>query len=404
MKAEAKGWRSHHTTTPKPRPISFKKSNSRSKLNPNPNPNPNFISPPKLPPFVNPNFTDRRRWNLHTITVYSISSADATTADTTSAAEADEWPYAAVDNAPQLLHPLTFKPHRYTRPLNLELFQQKTKYLTSFDRTHNFPFDKLVIPPSRNAAVKFGPMVVLHGGGQLVEWVPSYVGPNWVELSGERFDDIVMVENTMYALDREGRLYNIINYAVSRDFRLDEGVITKPVLPGSGRIGWRKRLVVEKRELYFVVRAEEEVFRVYKFIWGSPDYWDDVSGLDGVLFVSKECCFFMDWFGGKEYEDCIVFSESGFPKYGSDGGWEYSGGEDELRVFSLSDGRYGRVGESVGFPEIDWSPPSWVFYVGEPDEDNGVMRSDFKDLNNKDEEEQEGRSVSNIREAECEKA
>ncbi|KAK9666279.1 hypothetical protein RND81_14G173700 [Saponaria officinalis] len=121
-----------------------------------------------------------------------------------------------------------------------------------------------------------------------------------------------------------------------------------------------------------VVRIEEKVFRVYKL---TNEYmlknWAEVKGFDDgkSLCMSRDCYFFKNLSVGKEYENCIVFTEAGFPKYGDDGSWEYKC-EDEIWVFRLSDGSFGRVGGSVDFPEIDWSPP-WIFDVREPDEDDG---------------------------------
>ncbi|KAK9666263.1 hypothetical protein RND81_14G172400 [Saponaria officinalis] len=126
----------------------------------------------------------------------------------------------------------------------------------------------------------------------------------------------------------------------------------------------------------------------------------------------KIAVFFKNFFLGKEYTNCIVFSEAGFTKYGDDGGWEYTR-EDEIWAFRLTDGRYGKVGDSPDFPEIDWSPPSWVFDVepcskshtrsqseGESDEDedldsnrraekDGEVPSDIVDLSNEDEQDGE---------------
>ncbi|KAK9666280.1 hypothetical protein RND81_14G173800 [Saponaria officinalis] len=335
---------------------------------------------PKLPRFVHPDFTDRRYWNIHTTTVYSATSA--TSAST-------PWLYAAAaDDGEQFLHPLTLNHH----PINLHLSEFKTSRLTSFYHTTNFSFDKLVIPPPRSVTIGGGAILVLYGGGELIGRLPlvsKEKGVKWVVLSREKFDDIIVSRECTYVVDRVGRLYEIINIVTSRVLMLDAAMITRPIVPGSGQIGWRKRFVVDDGELYVVVRVEEKVFRVYKLIKGWPDFWGGVKDFDGgVLFVSKDCCFFMDEFGGREYENCIVFSESGFPKYGNDG-WEFNG-EDEIGVFRLGDGSYGRVGESVDFPEIDWSPPSWIFDVRELDEDDGGVQSDLKKSNREDAEDREG--------------
>ncbi|KAK9666265.1 hypothetical protein RND81_14G172600 [Saponaria officinalis] len=187
---------------------------------------------------------------------------------------------------------------------------------------------------------------------------------------------------------------------------MGRAVVTGPVKLGPGRVGWRKRLAGRWRDIYMVVRVEETLFRVYWFdrdCW--PGYWDEVKeSLGGdVLFISKDCCFFVyGYLIGKKYENCIVFSEAAFPKYGDDGGWEYKC-EDEIWAFRMSDGKYGKVGESDDFPEISWSPPSWIFDVescsnfqprnqseGEADVDDEEVQADLKDSNSKDDVEREG--------------
>ncbi|KAK9666259.1 hypothetical protein RND81_14G172000 [Saponaria officinalis] len=402
----AKGW-GNTTKSNSTYPKSIAQKATRFK-----NPKSKPISPSLLRrQFSQPTFTDRRHLAVRTTTVYSSVKYGHYDSP---------WIIAAVKGADksQFLHPLTLKHPHYNLPDNFNLCNHKfnNSTLASFHSTE-FYFDKLVIPLPRSKKMSDNTMLVLYGGGKLIgrpflideeKWTP------WVRLSDDSFDDIVVVskynDRRIFALDREGVLFLIKNNITSRVLLLKRALVTGPAEFGPGQVGWRKRLVEGmtvvsgERDIYMVVRMEEKLFRVYKLIREyRSQRWAEFKGSFGgnVLFVSKDCCFFMNYFLGKEYRNCIVFSEAGFPKYGDDGGWEYKC-EDEIWAFRLSDGRYGKVGDSADFPEIDWSPPSWVFDVepcskshprsqseGEADEDDEEVQSDSKDSNSKDEEEQE---------------
>ncbi|KAK9666286.1 hypothetical protein RND81_14G174300 [Saponaria officinalis] len=347
------------------------------------------LSPYYCRQFHEPSFTNRRHWDMQTTSVYFVASLSSDTSITT-------WVVAAADGdgeKAQLLHPLTFKPHTYDLPENINVFDYKVFYtypVISFHRT-NFHFDVIVIPPPRSKAVNNDAMLVLYGGGQLIGRLPlseENKPPKWVKFYGQKFDDIIVYDPKTYVVDREGKLF-LINYHVkSRRLNFGQMVITRPVTPGPGRVGWRKRLVEEWGSMYLVVRMEAKVFRVYKLTGKyKSKYWKEIKGFDSekVLFMSRNCYFFRYTSVGNgydKYKNCIVFTEAGFPKYGDDG-WEYKS-EDEIWVFRLSDGSFSRVGDSVDFPEIDWSPPSWIFDAWEPDEDDGGVQS-----NDEDEEDQE---------------
>ncbi|XP_074285279.1 uncharacterized protein LOC141610882 [Silene latifolia] len=105
---------------------------------------------------------------------------------------------------------------------------------------------------------------------------------------------------------------------------------------------------------------------------GRRFYWEEVTrfGGDKVLFMARDYCFFRRVsrkFPGREYRNCIVFSEAAFPQYGNDC-WEFTQSgdrqlsEDDIAVFCLDDDRFAREGEGedLGFPKIDWSPPDWI--------------------------------------------
>ncbi|KAK9666282.1 hypothetical protein RND81_14G174000 [Saponaria officinalis] len=364
---------------------------------------PRRISPYYCRQFTEPSFTNSRHWDIQTTSVYFVASSSSATLWVVAAA-------AAGGGRRQLLHPLTLKPHPSNLPENINVFDDKayyTHHVVSFHRT-NFRTDVVVIPPPRYT-VKNDAMLVLYGGGQLIGRLPV-VEVNkplkWVKFYGQKFDDIIIYDPKTYVVDREGKLFLINNDVKSRRLNFGEMVVARPVTPGPGRVGWRKRLVGCRGEMYMVVREAEKVFRVYKLSNECMSkYWKEVKGFDGgvSLCMSKDCYFFKNLSVEKDYENCIVFLEAGFPIYGDDG-WEYKC-EDEIWVFRLSDGSFGRVGGSVDFPEIDWSPPSWIFDGREPDEDDGDVKLISEDKEEQDrlefysdsqDQEQEKRSDSDI--------
>ncbi|KAK9666271.1 hypothetical protein RND81_14G172900 [Saponaria officinalis] len=386
--------------------------------------------------FHHPTFTDHRHFDIQTTTIHCITLFKYYFCN------CSPWIVAAVNAAaaadkPQLLHPLTLKPYHYDLPKNFNFLKFKC-----YKRTENlihcteFNFDKLVIPLPRSKIMSNNTLWALYNGGELIGrpfLIKDEQSTPWVKLSEDKFDDIIVFgdkDDKIYALDRLGMLHVIGNNVTSRVLRFNLVSGNQSIVPGLGRVGWRKRLLEKgfPSELYVVVRVEEKVFRVYTLNRQCRPYcWNEVKGFgDGVvLFVSRDSWFFRSSNNvGKKYENCIVFSEAGFPKYGDDGSWEYKSNkcEEEIWVFRMSDGYFGKVGESVDFPEIDWSPPSWVFDVEsclkyhprpgsnffgkslffpsssprctqserEPDKDDGGVQSDLNDSNNKDEEEQEG--------------
>ncbi|XP_074285254.1 uncharacterized protein LOC141610865 isoform X2 [Silene latifolia] len=169
---------------------------------------------------------------------------------------------------------------------------------------------------------------------------------------------------------------------------------------------------------------DEKFFEVFRLMRrGMGFIWKVVRGFEGnkVLFMARDYCFFRKAsrkFPGREYKNCIVFSEAAFPQYGNDC-WEFSKSDDrqfseeDIAVFRLGDQVFAREGENSCFPKIDWSPPGWVFNVSSfsaaefqkrtvsvsssqserdpdiADKNDGEVQSDLKDTNSKDEDEQE---------------
>ncbi|KAH9621667.1 hypothetical protein KSS87_013990 [Heliosperma pusillum] len=283
------------------------------------------------------------------------------------------------------LHPSTTSSHFTPSPLN----PTPCTFLKTLSSASS------VAPPSPSPLDSTHPILSTTSW-----WSPSHrvcTSP-WVKLSpGVNFDDIVVYDSETYAVDREGCTRLIIHYKTIT--RLDMGRIVAYV-PGCGsdKFRWRKRFA-DDGNLYLVVRTEEKSFRVFML---DVHHWVEVRGFEGnkVLFMARDYYFFLRAsrkFPGREYKNCIVFSEAAFPQLGD-------------RVFA-------REGEISGFPKIDWSPPSWILNVSsvtadesgtwyateserEPDEDegwdsdstnknDGEMQSDLKDSNSKDEEEQE---------------
>ncbi|XP_074285259.1 uncharacterized protein LOC141610868 [Silene latifolia] len=351
-------------------------------------------------------------------------------------------------------HPLTSKPYSVTLPRNPDFKNLQPSTLTnSYSFRTSASLDKLLpLPFPRydfNINTDYYTVLVLYGGGEL-KGCPSnprsvtLAGSGqrtwpWVRLTlpGEKFDDIVEFEGKVYAVDRQGLLKLINYYKTVKTIRVGRTVLFQPVFLDSGRFGWRKRFVVDGGNLYLVVRMEEERFRVYKLrMEGKRGFWEEVRrfGGDKVLFMARDYCFFRRAsrkFPGREYRNCIVFSEAAFPQYGNNC-WEFTQcgdrqlSEDDIAVFCLDDQRFAREGEGEGeksgFPKIDWSPPDWILNVSsfpadafkkhsgsescssqserEPNEDekldadsgdkNGEeVQSRLKDSKSKDEDEQE---------------
>ncbi|XP_074285273.1 uncharacterized protein LOC141610878 isoform X3 [Silene latifolia] len=310
----------------------------------------------------------------------------------------------------RLYHPLTSKPHSFNFPRNFDFSQlHPVSLAVSYafdDRNH---VDKLL-------KLDNGRFFALYGGGQLIacpRYEPDEDDP-WVKFYRFRnFDDITVFRGKIYAVDRKGMVYLIHCYKTTdKKFKIRENIMLT-VTPGVDRFGWRKRFAIDEGILYLVVRAVAESFRVYmlkqkgKNRWEGY-YWELVSGFEDkkVLFMGKDYYFFRrvsSLFPGKEFRNCIVFSEAAFPRYGK-GCWEFTESddrqlsEDDIAVFWFDDEVFAREGENSVFPMIDWSPPDWILNVSlerEPDEeegldsDSGDKNDGEEDSDSKDEEEQE---------------
>ncbi|XP_074287580.1 uncharacterized protein LOC141612672 [Silene latifolia] len=369
-----------------------------------------------------------------------------------------------------LRHPLTSKPYSVTLPRNLHFSNLEPSILTNSYSFGTSGFvDKLLAlksPSYGSICVPDYTMFVLYGGGEMegiaryvrvLDWVKTVKTTwPWIKLTqhrGEKFDDVVEFEGKVYVVDRQGLVKLINHYKTVRKINIGKTVVFESVTPGSDRFGWRKRFVVDGGKLYLVVRMEEKRFEIFsmKSRGKTSFYWDRVKGFGGdrVLFMARDCYFFLRAsrkFPGREYKNCIVFSEAAFPQYGMDG-WEFTEidnvrrCEDDIAVFCLDDERFVQEGEGKksGFPKIDWSPPDWILNASslnaddfkkhsvsesssgserEPDEEEGsdsesgdtngeevqsrlkvsksedeeeqeAMESDLKDTESKDEEEQE---------------
>ncbi|XP_074285270.1 uncharacterized protein LOC141610877 [Silene latifolia] len=342
-------------------------------------------------------------------------------------------------------HPLTSKPHSFNLPPNISRLNPLTLSVF-YDFRQPYSVDKLLLlHPSEY-------LFALYGGGQLkgcprVERqrgrsIPLTSSP-WVKLTSSpwvNLDDIIDFQDKVYAVDRRGSTILINQYETVTKVSIGKTIIYEPLTPGSVQFGWRKRFAVDGETLYLVVRTEEKLFQVFRLksrvkTPGTPCfYWDRVKRFKGnkVLFMARDHYFFRRAsrkFPGREYRNCIVFSEAAFPQYGDDG-WEFTESdtvrrcEDDIAVFRLGDERFAREEEweNSGFPKIDWSPPDWMMNVSsfpadefkkhsesdssssqsvrEPDDDEGFdfdgggkndgeVQSNLKDTNSKDEGEQD---------------
>ncbi|XP_074287629.1 uncharacterized protein LOC141612770 [Silene latifolia] len=273
-----------------------------------------------------------------------------------------------------LYHPLTSKPYSFNfHPYNLHFSQLNPTPLAVFYafKSH-YPVDKLLV--LHNYA-----LFALYGGGQL-QGCPRFNSDSssWVELSSRNvnFDDVISFEDKVYVVDRQGITKLVNYYKTIRKISIGKTVVSHPLISGSGRFGWRKRFAIDGETLYLVVRMAEKLFDVFRLkSRGKGFYWDRVDQFKGnkVLFMARDCYFFLRAsrkFPGREYRNCIVFSEAAFPQYGNDC-WEFTESDNvrrnevDIAVFRLDDERFVREGEgeNSGFPKIDWSPPDWIFNV-----------------------------------------
>ncbi|XP_074285264.1 uncharacterized protein LOC141610872 isoform X2 [Silene latifolia] len=377
----------------------------------------------------------RRHNNHHTTTVYLLRPPH-------SHSSSQPWITARETNPDYTFtfrHPLTSKPHSFTTPLDFDFFKLYPSDLAvSYCFGDSYPVDKLL---------KFsdGSLLALYGGGR-IQACPRYAPEEdnvaggtspWIELSPSfNIDDIIVFQDKVYAVDRRGWFVLIHSYKTVRKFKIRRNIMTS-VTPGADGFGWRKRLVIDGENLYMVVRDEEKSFRVYSLkkrgkTPGKCFVWDRVDQFKGkkVLFIAKDHYFFRKAsrkFPGREYRNCIVFSEAAFPQYGK-GRWEYTQSdrqlsEDDIAVYRLKYGDriFVREGENSVFPKINWSPPDWIFNASsipaaefqehmvsdsssqserEPDEDDGLdsdngdkndreVQSDLRDTKSKDDDEQE---------------
>ncbi|XP_074285275.1 uncharacterized protein LOC141610879 isoform X2 [Silene latifolia] len=298
-------------------------------------------------------------------------------------------------------HPLTSKPHSFNLPPDFYFPQLNSAILAVFYafRKSNSVDKLLVLPAPCYDSVSKCNLFVLYGGGQLKgrhgtsPWVKlSHRNSPWV-----KFDDIIDLKDKTYVVDRWGIINLVNHYKTVNTISIGKTLISEPVIPGSGQFGWRKRFAVDGEVLFLVVRMEEKLFKVFRlksekrggttcFNW--VRVWE--FGGNKVLFMARDCYFFRRAsrkFPGREYRNCIVFSEAAFPQYGKDG-WEFieSGNvrrcEDDIAVFCLGDERFAREGEEEGegeksgFPKIDWSPPDWILNVSSFTEDEFSMHSE----------------------------
>ncbi|KAH9615453.1 hypothetical protein KSS87_021368 [Heliosperma pusillum] len=335
-------------------------------------------------------------------------------------------------------HPLTSKPPFWNLRRGFDNSKLHSSTLAVSYQFHvSYPVDKLLVVPSPPLChlaevidVRNYTLLALYGGGELqgcpryskVTWGPYMADiagmpwgatSAWVKLSaGEKFDDIIRFQDKIYVIDRQGYTKLINNCISTRKITIGKLLSSAPVTFGSGRFSWRKRLVVDEATLYVVVRTAEKSFQVFMLEWGQNSrekgvYWNEVTRFDSnkVLFVARDYYFFRQASGefpGREYKNCIVFSEAAFPQYGKDC-WEFTVStrklcEDDIAVFRLDDATFAREDENTCFSKIDWSPPAWVFLAAESQrnpstqserEPDGEEQSDLEDSNDKDEEEQE---------------
>ncbi|XP_021734108.1 F-box protein At2g26160-like [Chenopodium quinoa] len=218
-------------------------------------------------------------------------------------------------------------------------------------------------------------LLVLHNGR--LGGYPSFEAeddkPEWVDVSYrgvDDFDDIVTFKGVIYAVDWEGKLYQLFNHKVA----VQKTLVSAAVSDAGAYKGWRKRLVgsMLDQKLYLFVRYQKDMLKVFKLskhgkIWN----WVIIQSFEDknqVLFMSSVYGFFVParYFSDCQLRNCIVFSDNAFPIY-SFRGW-VSGVdvkvEEEIMVFQLGtrddQNTFRPISSYPSFPVKLWSPPSWV--------------------------------------------
>ncbi|XP_056686250.1 uncharacterized protein [Spinacia oleracea] len=191
----------------------------------------------------------------------------------------------------------------------------------------------------------------------------------WVDLScdsARKFDDIVNFGGIFYALDTQGKLYQIAVDKFTIFKALD--FLTLPAC-GPPEEECRRRLVRSSTtgKLFLVRKMIQKLYVYELFNVNSSLYqWVKVQSFGDdkqVLFVSKNYCFLASAaeFPGCELSNCIVFSRDAFPRRSKSGGWKskvLTRFEEEPQVYRL--GSNDCFKPVSAFPINLWSPPLWI--------------------------------------------
>ncbi|KAL2935719.1 hypothetical protein RDABS01_018837 [Bienertia sinuspersici] len=239
-------------------------------------------------------------------------------------------------------------------------------------------FDKVLLLSNRRvpSGDECG-LLALHSGGRLGGYLSLEIDCEltWSEIkyrSITKFDDIIMYKGMILALTRQGKVYTIDENRLKVDSTLVDHPLSQVGRPRYR--GCRRRLVNSNslpKKLYLVERVSQCSFRVYNLHQEKMgNKWVEVKSFgENVLFVTRDYCFFVSasQFSTCCLKNCIVFSNDGFPRYGSGRtNWERS---DPTKIFVFrvgghSDYNFKPISRFTGFPLFLWSCPPWAWDKG----------------------------------------
>lgn len=320
-------------------------------------------------------------YNLFSSFVILIRSVDSSSSST-------PWMVSLVEITKgniQLCHPF-FRTNLPNLPSNLDVSQVHSSLLTVSYHIgvlddHNClsalsSVDKVLVFSTRPLpCINDCLLLVLHNGR--LGGYPCFKviddEPHWVDVSYhgvDDFDDIVNFRGVIYAVDWEGKLYEMATDKVA----VQKTLVSAPISSAGAYKGWRKRLVGSSsdQKLYLIVRDQKDMLKIYKllkhgkiWIWANVQSFDDD---DQVLFLSRVYGFFAAAreFPGRKLHNCIVFSDDAFPIY-SFRGWVYhtdAKAEEDIQIFRLGThddcSNFRPILSNPNFPIMLWTPPAWM--------------------------------------------
>ncbi|GFQ08513.1 F-box protein skip23 [Phtheirospermum japonicum] len=237
-----------------------------------------------------------------------------------------------------------------------DLYMEKVAFLNNFDDG----FTLLTIHVS-------GKLVVLKSGDEVWRLIDDLPSP---------YDDVILWEGKLYGVDNTGRLVlvNTVDMNVSVVANSIFGGDKKFLVGLDGEL-WLADMYLsvgpaddlgfnegfEFYEEFDCFMSERTVkFKVFK-LDVNAEKWVEVSDLGNrMLFLGDNCTFSasnIEIFGDDRFKgNCIVFADQHCT--GESDGESKSRG---VGVFDMESGSIGPIGGHVGYSNMFWPPPDWVY-------------------------------------------